>query len=200
IQVVGFSKDAMPEIVKSPLLGIPYHESEESRARVGSINHVVPEGILGLFQEGGKDVLVHDGTVWERKHHDESGGYNMYTPYKDLTPIVKDAYENPALQAYLNSLGGYVGRRVSPTYILPTWDRDSVFAWAFLIPGTKYQVGFNEQDKKFYKQYRGFDGGVSTFNLMMGGPRLGRLMSGPTLMGVFTFGTLTYKPDGSAGY
>lgn len=181
IYIAGFDRGKLPELVTGFPISIPYHESHETKAVARSGNPVLPEGILNLFQETGKDTVIHEGIVWKK---DDWGGEPMYSPFNDLTPGVRQAYENPEIQRYLESLESYVGRDVRTRDILPTWERGERFR-AFWLPNQQYSVKFHEKDKA--GDYRNSD-----LNLMGHGPNMGRA-GGPTLMILMTLGTITYE-------
>jgi len=195
IYVVNFQREEFPEAVGGGMRtcytekGGDYDVSGHDYSRIRTKK--LPGEVLRLFRGTEKDLLVHDRILWEKENVEGLvDDVRTYFSSEDITSKVREVYESPALQTYLDSLEGFVGRELSSEDFLPTWRRDEGYPSVFWLP-ERYAIEFIDKDRddnvvgvcdvsllKTYPLWYGHN--------MMGGGR-------NPLVPLITLGTLTYE-------
>lgn len=143
-------------------------------------NKKPPKAVLDSFKKNPKqESYVNEGWKWALRGKWDTGSYHR--EQLDQRPIVV-----AELDPYLKKLEGLVGKEVPKTEILPQFDKDGCFRYAFNIPGTAYQLFFDEQEKT--------PAGLrnTMLQLMGEGPNLGSA-GGPTIQALASIGRLEYE-------
>ncbi|MBS3086897.1 hypothetical protein J4422_04310 [Candidatus Pacearchaeota archaeon] len=145
-----------------------------------AVNKRPPQEVLEFFKKNEREKgYVHNGWKWSLKGKWDIGNYHREQP--DQRPIVV-AKLNP----YLETLDSLVGKEVEKSQLLPNFEREGYFRYAFNIPDTAYQLMFYEQEKTPVGLR------IAELKLMGEGPNLGSA-GGPTIQALAKIGHLEYE-------
>lgn len=197
IYVVDFKREEFPEAISGSRKKL-YYPGKNKRG-VSTVDEI-PIEVLHLFEETEKDLIVYEGKVWEK-----TTAYGAVYQSSDeiASDKFREAYENPKLQDYLDSLEDFVGRESKTSNILPEWERNKHFGvYLFRKKSGLEKEGdglvFKERDVSgghsvaFHEEGESGNYRSSNINLMGDGLNLGSA-GGPTLTTLMTLGTLTYE-------
>lgn len=116
VEIVGFKRLPISKLISRGEI-IPYIEKKVEN--FGS--EALPEEVLKLFKESGKNIEVYEGKVYRK----EAALYNnlqTYTCQEDLTDVVKKAIETREVKETLSSIEKLVGKEIRTRKLLKLLD------------------------------------------------------------------------------
>lgn len=160
----------------------PFEDSElftTSNTSLG--NKIAPEEVINFFsRELNAEEFKHQG--WEWKIERGEGDYpNFYRKYNLNQKDIIITKINP----YLDRLESLVGKEVALKEILPDFNKNNYFKFAFDIPDTDYNLALDEDG--ISNDFR-----ISKISILEEGLNLGSA-GGLTLTTLCEIGKLTYK-------
>lgn len=142
-------------------------------------NKKAPEEVVKFFSDNlTEGIFYYEGWKWEIKRQSRENFYHrMQVNQKDI--IMNKI--NP----YLDRLESLVSKEVGLKEMLPDFNKNNYFRFAFDIPDTDYNLALNEEESSNY--FRN-----SKILILGNGINLGSA-GGPTLTTLCEIGKLTYK-------
>ena len=107
VYIKSFERLELPELIAGGI-GEIYTETKTE----GSGNKPLPEEVLELFQQTGKDRVVHEGNVYTKL------GNKRYDCEIDVTDMVKEIISREEVQTALSTLESLVGQELEPKQVL----------------------------------------------------------------------------------
>lgn len=112
VEIVKFKRLKIPKIISGGET-IPYIEKKVENFGA----EVLPEEVLKLFKESGKNIVAYGGRVY-RKEAYQHNNLQMYTCQEDLTDVVKKAIETKEVKKSLDSIEKLVGKEIRTKKLL----------------------------------------------------------------------------------
>ncbi len=143
-----------------------------------------------LVDVAGVTILDVPEEVADRFTYTESG------PLPNITDEVKGTVARDDLQKYLETLRESVGNLLDPKSILPPFQLDNYFSYAYRIPDSITELPYYlivrdlEETELSWRDQR--DGGVAVVQLWSRGPNMGSA-GGPTITPVLDLAEIQYK-------